>query len=155
MTSYSLTISVIIITRNRAKSLKDTLASLAIQTRFPDEVVVVDNASTDTTREVVASFSKQLNIKYVYEPQKGIPYARNAALRNATGNIIASLDDDCIADQDWLSNLEIPFIRDPGIGAVGGEVSFIKMGNSELENFYIKNMVSRGRKTSNDNPDTI
>jgi len=140
-----LTISVIIITRNRSESLKDTLTSLAIQTRLPDEVVVVDNASADNTKEVVLSFSTQLNIKYVYESQRGIPYARNATLRNATGDILASLDDDCIAEKDWLKNLEIPFVRDPNIGAVGGEVSFIKLGNNDLEDFYIKNMISRGR----------
>ena len=50
--SDNLSISVIIVTRNRAEWLKDTLSSLAKQSRQPDEVIVVDNASADHTKEV-------------------------------------------------------------------------------------------------------
>ncbi len=140
-----LSISVIIITRNRADSLKDTLASLTRQSRQPDEVVVVDNASEDNTKDTVLGFKDRLNIKYVYEARRGIPYARNAGLLSSTGDIIVSLDDDCVASDDWLKYTEIPFIRDPNIGVVGGEVSYFRMGDGNLEAFYMRNMVSRGR----------
>jgi glycosyltransferase involved in cell wall biosynthesis len=140
-----LSISVVIITLNRAEWLKDALTSLTRQSRQPDEVVVVDNGSKDHTREVVLGFSDRLNIKYVYEAVRGIPHARNAGIRNATGDIIASIDDDCVADDDWLKNVEIPFIKDPNIGVVGGEVSYFKVGDGSVEAFYINNMNS-GRK---------
>ncbi len=140
-----LSISVVIITRNRAEWLKDVLTSLTRQSRQPDEVIVVDNDSQDNTREVILGFSDRLNIKYVYEAERGIPHARNAGIRNATGDIIASIDDDCVADEHWLKYIEIPFIRDPNIGVVGGEVSYFRIGDGSLEAFYMKNMISRGK----------
>lgn len=138
-----LSISVAVITFNRAEWLKDALSSLTRQTRPPDEVVVVDNGSKDHTKDVVLSFSDRLNIKYVSEPVRGIPHARNTAIKNATGDIIASIDDDCVADDDWLKNVEIPFIKDPSIGVVGGNVTYFRVGEGSVEEFYIKNMSSR------------
>ena len=70
-------VSVVIATRNRAESLRDTLASLTRQSRQPDEVVIVDNASSDHTRDIALSFVDSLNLKYVYEATRGIPHARN------------------------------------------------------------------------------
>ena len=138
-----LSISAAIITFNRAEWLKDALTSLTKQTRQPDEVVVVDNGSKDHTKDVVLSFRDKLNIKYVYEPVRGIPHARNTAIRNATGDIIASIDDDCVADENWLKQIEIPFIKDPNIGVVGGNVTYFRVGEGSVEEFYIKNMSSR------------
>lgn len=140
-----LSISAAIITFNRAEWLKDALTSLTKQTRQPDEVVVVDNGSKDHTKDVALSFSDRLNIKYVYEPIRGIPHARNAAIRNATGDIIASIDDDCVANENWLKQIEIPFIKDPNIGVVGGNVTYFRVGEGSVEEFYIKNMSSRLR----------
>lgn len=141
-----LLLSVVIITRNRAESLKDTLESLARQSRPADEVIVVNNASTDNTREVALSYQDKLNIKYVLESKISIPHSRNAGVSAASGDIVVSLDDDCVADVDWLKYIEIPFIKDPHIGAVGGEVSYLKTGDDNLELFYIENMVSRSRR---------
>ncbi len=135
-------VSVVIATCNRASWLQDTLLSLTAQTRPPDEVVVVDNGSEDTTKEVISSFGDRLNIKYIYEAVRGIPYARNRGIRNASGDIIAFIDDDCIADENWLKYIEIPFIRDPNVGAVGGLVSYFKLGEDNIEEFYLENMGS-------------
>ena len=140
MAKDSLSISVVVVTLNRAELIKDTLDSLTRQTRQPDEVVVVDNGSTDNTGEVVSSFNNMLNIKYVVENIKGIPYARNTGVRNATGDITAFIDDDCVADENWLRYIEIPFIRDPNIGIVGGEVSYLEKEGSLLEKFHQRYM---------------
>jgi glycosyltransferase involved in cell wall biosynthesis len=142
----TLTISVVIITRNRAAWLTEALASLTGQTRSPDEVVVVDNDSKDNTKAAILSFKDKLKIKYVFESKHGIPYARNAGILNASGNILAFIDDDCAADVNWLKNLEIPFIKDPNIGAVGGEISYQQLGNDKLEKFYMDNMIIRTGK---------
>jgi glycosyltransferase involved in cell wall biosynthesis len=64
--------SVVIITRNRAEWLRGVLNSLTTQSRPADEVVV-DNSSTDTTKEVTMSFGHKMNIKYVFESKRGIP----------------------------------------------------------------------------------
>ena len=145
MTEY-ISISVIIITRNRANWLEEALRSLTCQTRQPDEVVVVDNDSHDSTREVTHKYRDMLNIKYVFELTKGVPYARNAGIANAGGDIIAFMDDDCDADREWLKNIERPFIKDPAIGVVGGELSYLKVNEGNMiEEFYIKNMIARKR----------
>jgi len=133
-------ISVVVITRNRAEWLKEALDSLTRQSRKPDEVVVVDNASEDHTGDVIRAFADKLDIKYVYEPVRGIPRARNAGVRNAVGDIIAFIDDDCVADRDWLKYIEIPFVKDPNVGVVGGEVSYDRVGSGSVEAFYIENM---------------
>ena len=138
-----MSISVIVVTLNRAESLREALRSLIRQERPPDEVIVVDNGSTDNTKEAVLNFKDKLNIKYVYEAQSGIPYARNAGIRSATKDIIAFIDDDCVADRNWLKYLEIPFIKDPHIGVVGGEVSYLKAEQSIVDEFYSKNMPIR------------
>ncbi|HEY49370.1 MAG TPA: glycosyltransferase family 2 protein [Dehalococcoidia bacterium] len=140
MTKDSLSISVVIVTLDRAESVRDVLDCLVRQTRQPDEVIVVDNGSKDNTKEVVSSFDGRLNIKYVYEEARGIPFARNAGVRNATGDIIAFIDDDCIADENWLKYIEIPFIRDPNVGVVGGDLSYLEKGESILEKFHKRYM---------------
>lgn len=141
----NISISVVIVTRNRAESLSNALTSLTKQNRQPDEVIVVDNGSKDHTKEIVLSFSDSLNAKYIYEPVRGIQHARNAGIQGATGDVIAFIDDDCVADENWLRYIEIPFIRDPNIGGVGGEVSYLRVGYSSVEEFYTRNMIARGR----------
>jgi glycosyltransferase involved in cell wall biosynthesis len=142
--SENISISVIIVTRNRANWLDEALRSLARQTRTPDEVIVVDNDSLDNTREVALRYNDTLNIKYFFESCRGVQYARNAGIENAKGDVIAFIDDDCEADKDWLKNIEKPFIKDPKIGVVGGEVSYLKIDKKNMiEEFYVKNMIAR------------
>ena len=82
----------------------------------------MDNASSDETPAVVNTFATRLNLKLVHEERIGIPFARNTALRYCTGDIVAVLDDDCVTWPRWLKEMEIPFLKDPHIGAVGGSV---------------------------------
>ncbi|MGD0337126.1 MAG: glycosyltransferase, partial [Candidatus Omnitrophota bacterium] len=117
-----LRISVIIPTFNRAEILKEALSSLVLQTRIPDEVVIVDNNSSDNTKEVAEGFKHRLNIRYVLERTQGTSTARNTGIRNASGDIVVFFDDDCVAEKEWLHYLEAPFLRDPSIGMVGGEI---------------------------------
>src|ERR1700722_15935851 len=93
-------ISVIIATRNRADSLRITLECLASAERaeIRAEVVVVDNASEDHSRELVSAFAKRIPIRYLYAPELGTygkSHALNCALDSASlGEIVAVLDDD-------------------------------------------------------------
>lgn len=113
-------ISIIIITRNRADFLDHCLASIVNQAVYPREVIVVDNASTDHTQSVIEKYKKILPIKLIRETRIGIPYARNTGMTIARGNIIAFLDDDCIASGMWLSSIEKFFIKYPSaIGVIG------------------------------------
>lgn len=94
-------ISVVVVTKDRLMYLRKCLASLSRQ-KLPNdmfEVVVVDGG--DSFR-VIRSFNKSLNIIYVKQVGQGIPQARNMGVKEAHGEIIAFIDDDCVADDDWL-----------------------------------------------------
>jgi len=97
-------ISVVTYTYNRADILKILLESISSQTLNPDmfELIVVDNHSTDQTRELVNSFcSRYGNIHYFYEDRLGISAARNRGWQEASGEYIVFIDDDGRAPPGW------------------------------------------------------
>lgn len=124
-------ISAIICTHNRAEYLGKAIQSLIDQCTPQDEyeIIIVDNRSTDSTREVVEQFSSVNNIRYLYEPNLGLSYARNTGWRNARGTYVAYLDDDAIACPVWLDKiLEVFETVTPKPGCVGGKVEPIWEG---------------------------
>ena len=133
----SLKVTVVIVTYNRAEMLKEALESLTTQSRLPDEVLVVDNNSSDRTKAVAESFKGRLNMSYVFEPVQGTSTARNTGIKHAQGDIIAYLDDDCIAEKDWLHYIEIPFLKDPAIGMVGGQIADCRVKGTLVEDYCI------------------
>ena len=133
----SLKVTVVIVTYNRAEMLKEALESLTTQSRLPDEVLVVDNNSSDRTKAVAESFKGRLNMSYVFEPVQGTSTARNTGIKHAQGDIIAYLDDDCIAEKDWLHYIEIPFLEDPAIGMVGGQIADCRVEGTLVEDYCI------------------
>jgi len=117
-------ISAIICTHNRASYLGLAIDSLLSQTYPHYEVIVVDNASTDTTAEVVAARDDP-RLRYVYESTLGLSAARNRGGTEARGDLLAYLDDDAIATPDWLAALVATFEQDPNPTIVGGRVELI------------------------------
>lgn len=115
-------ITVGIITRNRARDLRNALESLSVQDRVPDEVVIVDNGSTDDTRSVIRGFGDRLPLRYVHLSEASIPRARNLVLEHATQEIVSFTDDDCAIPREWLSSVERGFLRADNVGVVGGWV---------------------------------
>jgi glycosyltransferase involved in cell wall biosynthesis len=101
---------VIVCTYNRCQSLAKTLESVAKST-LPEsvawEVLVVDNNSTDQTRDVVEGFCRRIpgRFRYFFEPRAGKSYALNTGIREALGEILAFLDDDVVVEPTWLQNL--------------------------------------------------
>jgi glucosyl-dolichyl phosphate glucuronosyltransferase len=101
-------ISVAICTYNRADRLKLALEALCHQTLAASqfEILVIDNASTDSTRTVCQAFETVLpQLRYVFEPVQGLSKARNTALKEAKSSYIAFLDDDAIPCPNWLASL--------------------------------------------------
>lgn len=145
------TISVMIVTRNRESLLGLALKSLVNQERPPDQVVVVDNASSDGTSRLARSFAQQLPLTLVREETVGIPYARNTGLKHCTGDLVAVMDDDCVAGERWLKELELPFLKDPHIGAVGGSILPLESQSGLVARFYSSRMdqaTTQGAKTT-------
>lgn len=116
-------LSVVLCTFNRSESLKSTLESI-VASQVPNEVawevLVVDNNSTDDTREVVQKFcGSHPKCRYIFEQKQGLSHARNAGIRQAKGDVIAFVDDDVTVDPHWLGNLSLPLEHLPWAGAGG------------------------------------
>jgi glycosyltransferase involved in cell wall biosynthesis len=88
--------------KNAAPHIEEFLASVAFQTRSPDEVVIVDGGSTDGTAEILRAAE---GITLIEEPGANIARGRNVAIRAATHDLIALTDADCILEPSWLSFL--------------------------------------------------
>ena len=97
-------LTVIICTYNRSEMLAHCLGSLCGQTSGGAfDVLVVDNNSTDDTRQVVESFMPELPLRYVMEPEQGLSHARNRGLAESRTGWVAYLDDDAKARPDWCA----------------------------------------------------
>ncbi|MGB3201549.1 MAG: glycosyltransferase family 2 protein [Nodosilinea sp.] len=118
-------ISAIICTHNRADYLGTAIASLLNQTYSAYEVIVVDNASTDSTKAVVDAYLPHPQLTYGYEPTLGLSMARNRGAAIAHGHILAYLDDDAEASPHWLTALAEAFEAYPNAAIAGGSVNLI------------------------------
>jgi len=149
-------ISICVCTYNRAHILPYCLKSL-INLKVPAgceaEILIVDNNSNDNTKAVVDrhSWCSPIAIVYFHEPQQGISAARNRATKEARGDYIGFLDDECVVRPDWLEIIVAdidefaPFIiGGPYIGAVlpGPVPKWFKVeyGNA----YFIANNFERG-----------
>ncbi|HEX7835004.1 MAG TPA: glycosyltransferase [Pseudolysinimonas sp.] len=119
-------ISVVIPVRNDAAMLTTALESLAAQTRLPDEIVVVDNGSSDSS----AVIAERAGARIVAEPRRGIPFASATGYDNARGELIARIDADTVCPPSWLADIERSFERDPGLDLLTGTAEFY--GGTEL-----------------------
>jgi glycosyltransferase involved in cell wall biosynthesis len=117
-------ISVILCTHNRCESLAKALESAAAL-RLPDsiewEILVVDNNSTDKTREVVEDYCRRFTgrFRYLFEPQPGKSYALNSGIQVARGEVLAFMDDDVTVEPTWLENLTAPLRNGVWAGSGG------------------------------------
>ncbi len=107
-------VTVLICTYNRADCLAETLAALTAMGPGRDyhaEAVVVDNNSTDATREVIANAAaaSPFPVRYLFERRQGKSFALNTGLEAATGDIIALTDDDVVPSRDWLDRIVLAF----------------------------------------------
>lgn len=121
----AVSVDVIICTRNRAESLRETLDSIA-RLEIPDGVsahlLIVDNASTDHTRQVVESCSvRQMPVRYFVETQRGLSNCRNRAIAVTDGQILLFTDDDVRPPVDWIAAMIRPIV-DGQADAVAGAV---------------------------------
>ncbi len=122
---YSTSTAVVIATYNRAGLLERCLRALAQQTWTPDQVIVVDDGSTDGTQVLLNAWVTcgNLPILALRQENTGPAAARNRGIRAAEADFVAFTDDDCEPDPGWLEALaETLAAAPPGYAGIGGRV---------------------------------
>ena len=112
-----LKISVIVCAHNEARYLPACLHSVLAQSRVPDQLLVINNASSDETSRVASTIP---HVEVVDEPRKGLVVARETGRRHASGDVLIYLDADCRAPLTWVERIEQRFLSDATLVALSG-----------------------------------
>lgn len=128
-------ISVVICAYNEQDYVGQTLQSV-VDSKNDDlyEIIVVNNASTDKTKEVALSFP---GVKVVDEMQKGLTKARQAGLMAAQGDILCYLDADTLVNKEWFEVLKKEFANNVSLVCLSGP--YIYYGLPHMDNFFVRN----------------
>lgn len=120
-------LTIIIPTRNRSKRLSDLIESFSNlnQTKFEWEVLIIDNASNDDTKQTVNKLKNKFKFKinYFYEKKIGLHYARNSGVRECKTPYLVLLDDDMFVSKTWLDEFDI-LLNDKADAYVGKILPF-------------------------------
>jgi cellulose synthase/poly-beta-1,6-N-acetylglucosamine synthase-like glycosyltransferase len=134
------TVSFVVPAYNEEKHLARTLTAIIGEIRQSGcaaEVIVVNNASTDGTAALAASFP---DVIVVDEPEKGLVPARRAGFQRATGDLVANVDADTIVTQGWLDRVLAEFRRNPDLVALSGPYIYYdvsKRARAAVRAFYM------------------
>ena len=120
MLSWVGTISVVIPVKDDGVELARCLAALAQQSRRPDEIIVVDNGSSDGSTEIAAKAG--VTVSRCSEP--GIPAASSHGYDRASGDLILRLDADCVPPPSWVEDVAAEVTRRPDVSAFLGDATF-------------------------------
>jgi glycosyltransferase involved in cell wall biosynthesis len=135
-------VTIAICTHDRPALLERALESVVRQATAPDEVLVVDNAAPDgATRALVEG--RFPGVRYVIEPVPGLDFARNRALTEARGDILAFLDDDAVAAPEWADALRRNF-ADPMVVICTGRIEPLSLDTEGQRVFEANGGFSRG-----------
>lgn len=113
-------VSAVVIAYNEEKYIKNCLESLTSQTEKADEIILVDNNSTDRTVEIAKQFPE---VRIVKEEKQGMIYARNKGFDSAKYELIARCDSDTRVSKDWIKNIKKHFEAEK-IDALSGPLRF-------------------------------
>jgi glycosyltransferase involved in cell wall biosynthesis len=130
-------VSIVLPTFNRGAKLAACLQALAVQVPLAHgelEVLVVDNNSRDNTAALAQSFVARMpqRFRYVFESRQGKSNALNRGLLEACGELLLTIDDDCIAAPDWARSMQAAFDADRRLDAAGGRVLLFNQEDAPL-----------------------
>lgn len=136
-------VSVCVCTRDRPLDLKRCLDSL-LALDYPDlELLVIDNAPTTPESEQLVTRDYP-TVRYVREPRPGLDWARNRAVHEASGELIAYADDDVVVESGWVRALAAAFMEDPAVMAVTGLVLPYELETEAQIRFELQHGFGRG-----------
>jgi glycosyltransferase involved in cell wall biosynthesis len=143
MLNKSLTLTIVIPAYNEQSYLSACLDSIAAQSVKPDEVLVIDNNSTDETAAIAELYSF---VKLIREPRQHQSFAQQTGFNAAGGDIIGRIDADTVLPPNWVKTIKAYFVKNPEVVGLTGttvpyDFSIGAMGTKGFE-FYI-NLASR------------
>ena len=118
-------LSVALSTYNRCAVLANALEKLSVQqtTGIDYEILIIDNNSTDDTKQVVSSFlERDSHFRYIFEKRQGLSYARNAGIAAARSDLIVFCDDDVEVSPNWIQKNYEASLSFPNADYIGGRV---------------------------------
>lgn len=127
-------ISIITTILNEEGSVGELLDSLVNQSQKPDEIIVVDGGSADSTYLIAQDYASKFFYIKLFQKKGNISVGRNYAISQASGDIVVQIDGGCIADQDWLKNITEPFVQDKMAQIVAGYYEMV--GNNPKQNSF-------------------
>lgn len=127
-----MTVGVVIPCRNEVRWLRELLEAIATQDCRPQEVVVVDDGSSDGTAGIVSEWSRRdSSVRLIAGPRRGIAAAVNAGVAALSTDVIVRFDGHCHPSRDYITRA-VAAVRQPDVGVVGG-VWVIEPGGRSLE----------------------
>lgn len=147
------TVSIVLPTFNRAKFLLEAIESALAQTWDKIEVLVVDDGSSDETRDLVNALARgDQRVKYFYQENSGVSVARNHAIREATGDLIAFLDSDDIW-KPWKLEIQVKLLKALSeVGMVWTNMDAIFPDGRLRQKNFLKTMYSAYARLGADSP---
>jgi glycosyltransferase involved in cell wall biosynthesis len=127
-------VSVVIPTYNGQRYILATLDSVLAQKHRPLEILVVDDGSTDSTKEIVRDYAPE--VRLIEQERRGHPAARNVGIRAATGEFLGFVDHDDLWSPDKLERQLASFSRNPELDLVFGHI----------QNFFTPEMTAEERE---------
>jgi len=136
-------VSVVLPTWNRAYCVARTIDSVLAQTYSGIELIVIDDGSTDDTRDLILSrFGADPRVRYVYQSNSGVCAARNEGFRQSRGEYIALIDSDD-AWEPWKIELQVACMKQrPEVGMVWTDMTAIDPDGSRISNAYLRRYYS-------------
>ena len=146
MTGASTATAVAMSTRDRPTALRRCLRSLLEGTSTPAEVVVADQSTGPDTRRVVDEVPAQgLPVRYLRARPGGLGISQNDAIGATASPVVAVIDDDCVAGEDWLERIASAFEADPALALLGGRV--LPLGPPAAGLYAVASRVSAAPRT--------
>ncbi len=135
-------VSVVIPAYNEEKHIADTLKHVFAQTRPADEVIVVDNNSTDKTAEI----AHNMGAKVIHETKQGQAHARNTGFNSAKGDILARTDADSIVPPTWLADIEKAFSETKDLVGLSGPIVYYDLNYTHAHIALLSNLFNNACK---------
>ena len=129
-------ISLITPSYNSALTIARTIESVIAQNYSDLEYIIIDGASTDNTKDIVLNYQKQINIKFISEPDSGIYEAMNKGINLASGEVVGILNaDDMFDNENVLTNVATAF-NDNKIAGVYGDVKYFSDDVNKITRYW-------------------